>query len=198
MRDDAPAVPDFTAPIDIDAELRALRPGTVTKGMFLQGVLDDARRAGLTMPEGLKYTAFRDYPVEEFAHLLRDVAPRRFPGVPLREALRRAGRGAYDTLLDSVLGKVIFGVFGVDIVSLSKHVAKVYSLTSAEAELLHVDEKSSHIRITNAILLDSYQVGAFEGVVAACKYEGLVRVRRLGPNSAELFTSYWRPGAARP
>ena len=42
--DPAPVAPDFTAPVDFDAELHALRPGTTTKGMFIQSLFDDAAK----------------------------------------------------------------------------------------------------------------------------------------------------------
>ena len=75
-------------------------------------------------------------------------------------------------------------------------VRKSYNLgLPTEAEVLHVDEKGSVLRLANVVLLDSYQVGAIEGVLAACDLDGVVKVRRLGPGAGEMHTSFWRPGS---
>ena len=54
-----------------------------------------------------RYVAFRFYPLIEHVQVLVETSQRVYPGVPLRQALRKLGRGAPNALVASTLGKVV-------------------------------------------------------------------------------------------
>jgi serine/threonine-protein kinase len=182
--------PDFTAPVDLEAHLAALLPGTTVKGMFFAGLVDlctkagrglDLSRASPVRPR--RYVAFFDYPMADLLRLQVAVAQVLHPDVPLREGLRRLGRTAPDDLLGSHVGKTIFGVLGRDPETLLLHIPKAHRLTSNcgtfTAERATPGRVLLHARDMPAFL-DCYQVGMIEGVLRHSRAQGRVHVASAG------------------
>ena len=101
--------PPWTAPLDVDAVLRALPSTATISGMFIAPLVQEAKRLGVTLLSAReRYVAFRFYPLIEHVQVLVETCQRVYPGVPLRQALRKLGRGAPTALVASTLGKVVF------------------------------------------------------------------------------------------
>jgi len=76
--------------------------------MFIAPLVQEAKRLGVTLPSAReRYVAYRFYPLIEHVQVLVETSQRVYPGVPLRQALRKLGRGAPTALVASTLGKVV-------------------------------------------------------------------------------------------
>jgi uncharacterized protein (TIGR02265 family) len=176
------AVPDWDAVLDPEEYARAVPAHATVKGMFMQKILDEAGHRGVALPDHGPYRAFKDYPLQKLLDLEVDVAPRLFPDVSLREGLRRLGWTAYPTLLDSVIGRIIFGVLGRDLPAIFRTTAKGYkvSLNIGSADVIEVGDNHAVIRLREMYnFADAYQVGVFEGVFRYYDRPGEVRLRRV-------------------
>jgi uncharacterized protein (TIGR02265 family) len=58
---------------------------------------------------------FKEYPVDEHVRLLAAAADALYPGLPRRHVFVLLGRGAYVMMIETLIGRVIFGVLGRDI-----------------------------------------------------------------------------------
>lgn len=187
------AVPDFSAPLDFEEELRSVPVSSTTKGMFLSDLLAQAARVGRPIPGRGPYVAFKDYADREHVGLLADVARAVFPNLPLRESLRRLGQGSYDALSSSLIGKVVFGVLGKDIHALTRLTPKAYSISGKGTVATIVDsgDDFSHVALEGQVALaDCYHFGAFEGVLDFCGVTGTVTFQKISASRVELFTTW--------
>lgn len=167
-------------------------------GLFLGAVAQAAVRADRALPSARPgYTAFRRYPLREHCQLLVEAARVLFPDRTLREGLRRLGRGAPQTLLGSMLGRVVLGsVEGP--AELLRAMARSYPLHMSPGTLEVVDEGPGRVVLALRDIhhfLDSHNVGVFEGVLRHAGIEGgRVRIRSLSPIHADLLCT-WAPHA---
>lgn len=196
--DDHYEAPRFDRPVVLDEHLRALPSGATCKGLFFHDVLDRLRKSapnhGLLAPDGVgirRYLHFFDYPYADYMRVLHGVALAIFPGVPVGEGLRRLGRSSYPALLNSQVGKVLFGVLGADTRRVLELGARGYQV-SLNFGRVEVDALGpSHLRYQFRNLpayLETYQVGVVEGAMSACGVEGRVRVKlaNLGNGSFDI------------
>ena len=187
------AVPDFTLPLNVDDELRAVPVSSTTKGMFLGSLLTLAEKVGRKPPGRGPYVAFKDYADREHVSLLAEVAAGVFPNLPPREALRQLGQGSYDALSSSLIGKVVFGVLGKDINAVARLTPKAYSISGkgTSATIVTAGEGHSHIALEGQVALaDCYHYGAFEGVLDFCGVKGVVYFKKLNATRVEFFTTW--------
>lgn len=177
--------PDFSKPFDLRVYLANTPEDATCKGLFFQDVLKAVRAAKVPVsPERLPqlarhYAAFTDYPLRDHMELTARVAGILYPGVPTREGLRRLGWLVYPGFADSLVGKVIFTVFG-------EHLDRVYelgprsfpaSLSRGRATTERRGER--HWRITFREIygfLDCYYVGVMEGPIRRVRKTPDVRV----------------------
>lgn len=188
------SVPDFGAPVDIEA-VHARVPETATvKGLMLQAVLDHVRDAGAPAPQGRgPYTAFRDYSGHEFVDVLLDGARALRPDGTLREGLRELGRVAYPALAESWIGKVVFSVLARDVGQVWKLVSKVYSITGNHGggELLVLEDREAVLRVHGIYsFLDAYHFGGVEGVLQACRASGEVGFRSETDTAGQFWVRW--------
>lgn len=180
------ARPRFDAPIDLDEHLRVLPANGTTRGMYFSNVLaiakrlaprfDVAREAGLTRTS---YVAFNAYPVADYLRLAYRTAERAWPDVPVGEGLRRIGQQAYDTFLDSHVGKVVFGAFGGAFHLIAKHGDKGWSLSMnfGHVRVEEIGPRHYRYHFTELpVFLETHQVGAVEGAMKATRVKGEVLV----------------------
>lgn len=190
--------PDFGRPLDVSAGIAQLPLGGSIRGMYLQSVVDLCAAAGRPLPPRPVYTALKDYPLVDHVRLVVEAARLAHPDVPVREGLRRIGRGTYDVMAATLIGRVVFGVLGKDIARVTRLVAKAYEISGRgmTASLVDAGEDWSHVRLEgHTCLVDSYHVGAFEGVLRARNVEGEVRVHELSPTTTDFFT-VWKNAPA--
>jgi uncharacterized protein (TIGR02265 family) len=185
---------DDQAPLDVQAALAQTPPAVELRGMFFNTYLEAAKKRGLTLKTTRSYSAFKMYPLREWQAFLLDALPVLHPGLTVRGALRSAGRVAYPTFADSMLGRVIFGVLNKDLGRILRIAGKGYehSLSMGKAEQVDGGDDWAQIHLTDVwSFVDSYQVGVIEGAIDACGRQGEVRVRPIGPSEAE-FLVRWR------
>jgi len=90
------------------------------------------------------------------------------PTVPRGEGLRRLGHRAYDTLLDSHAGRVIFGAMGLDVESVIRFGPKGYRLTLNFGKVSSTRVGERHFVYTYdgvPAFLEHYHVGVVEGAL---------------------------------
>ncbi len=183
----------WAAPLDVEAELRAIPASATISGMFIAPLAVEARRLGLTLPSAReRYMAYRFYPLAEHARMLVETCERVFPHMSLRQALRKLGRGAPKALVTSTLGKVVFaGAEGV--VDVIDALAKAYPLNARPSKVALI-ERGVHRAIVSLddvhYFLDSHHVGAFEGALRYAGVEGRVLLRLRGKASADLLLEW--------
>jgi uncharacterized protein (TIGR02265 family) len=177
--------PDFSKPFDLRVYLANTPEDATCKGLFFQDVLKAVRAARVSVSaERLpqlerRYAAFGDYSLREHMDLTTRAAGILYPGVPTREGLRRLGWLVYPGFADSLVGKVIFTIFG-------EHLDRVYelgprsfpaSLSRGRAATERLGER--HWRITFHEIygfLDCYYVGVMEGPIRRVQKTPDVRV----------------------
>ena len=177
--------PRFDAKVDLDAHLRLLSPAATCKGLFFTHFFDLAkrvispddllRRAGL--PER-RHLVFHDYPMADQLRLIVGTAQVLLPSLPLGEGLRRVGRTAYDGLLGSHAGRVVFGVLGLDLPQILTYGPRAISLVTSfkGVSTERVGERTFHVYYRDMpAFLETYHVGALEGVLEKCGARGRVR-----------------------
>jgi uncharacterized protein (TIGR02265 family) len=190
--------PDFSAPVNLAAQKTLVQSGATVKGMQLTALLEECQRRGAPIA-GRRYTAFRDYPGEELLDLLVLAAGRAFPDVPCREGLRRLGHVAYPTLRESLVGRVVFGAVGADVMHVWGLVSKGYSVSGStgKATLLELNEAEALLRLEGMYsFVDCWHVGIIEGAVEMYGFEANVMVKLTSPTSADLWVR-WKPATGR-
>lgn len=185
--------PDFSRPVDVDAELARFAEGDTIKGVILGNVSDQLKAAGHDAP---KFTAFRDYPFHDYIRLLIEASQLLFPDEPVREGLRRIGHGHYAAFVDTTIGRVIFGVLGRNMAAVLKASPKGYrySTNCARCSVVGVDktEQRAVLRLAGVPLIDCLQVGVYEGGVRATGHDGEVRVADDDEDDGLLLEVTWR------
>lgn len=185
--------PPWTAPLDAETELRALPPSAQVRGVMIAPMLANAKKHPTTasLPRE-RYLSFTLYPLREHARLLVDSCQALFPELPLRQGLRKLGRGASDAFGSSTLGKVTLGAAqGVhDIVAAF---AKGYELNLQPGRACVVESGPRRVVVgldDIHYFLDSHHVGAFEGVLKRAGVRGRVSIARRGRAAADLLLEW--------
>ncbi len=169
---------DTEQALDIEARIRVTPLEKRTKGMFPEKLAREAHDAGAAAEE--RYASFGDYPLRDFMRLLADYAPVHYPGVPVREAFRQAGREAFSTLMDSVAGRALLVMARSDIRSALRLAPEAYKYN-----LTHCTIQLS-LEATRQVVLEfrgvwnfpeCYHVGIIEGLCRAFGVEGRIRTR---------------------
>jgi uncharacterized protein (TIGR02265 family) len=192
------AVPEWSAPFDTREYLEAVPEGALIKGYFAATIVAAARARNVTLAnQATTYRPFLDYPLLGHNRLFLEAAAAFFPGVPTRQAIRKMGRAAIQSLTETTFGRALLGGFlspGTIAQALAA-VARSYPRTltnpNATAEVAPMGEQSAIFRVRDAwIFLEAQQVGILEGVYRACGVKGEVRVAMTGPASGE-FECTW-------
>jgi hypothetical protein len=185
--------PPWGAPLDGDAVLRAIPKDATMTGVFLGAVAAEATARGVTLPSARpRYTAFQLYPLREHCALLLELARLGFADVPLRIALRKLGRGAPLALVESNIGRIVFGS-AEGTIDVIRAMAKSYQLhmRPCSLEVEPRDERSAIIHMTDVHnFLDSHNVGVFEGVLRFARVQGVVRMQSFSRTAADLLCEW--------
>jgi uncharacterized protein (TIGR02265 family) len=187
------AEPPWSAPLDVDAVLRALPPTATISGMFIAALVQEAKRVGVTLPSARdRYLAFRFYPLIEHVQVLVETSQRVYQGVPLRQALRKLGRGAPNALVASTLGKVVLGAAAGahDVIDA---MAKAYPLNARPSFVTVVERgpQRAVVRLEEVhYFVDSHHVGAFEGALKYAGVKGRVLMSPRGKAAVDLLLEW--------
>ena len=185
--------PPWTAPLDVDAVLRALPSTATISGMFIAPLVQEAKRLGVTLPSAReRYVAFRFYPLIEHVQVLVETCQRVYPGVPLRQALRKLGRGAPTALVASTLGKVVFAAAAGahDVIDA---MAKAYPLNARPSRVTVLERGAQRAVVCLEevhYFADSHHVGAFEGALKYAGVRGKVLISPRGKAAVDLLLEW--------
>lgn len=185
--------PDFLAPLDLAAHRALVPTGLVTKGMFFQQVLEDAKKAGGDVGPKSRYLPFKDYPLEEWIEVLVACAERAHPRTPIREALRRMGGHSFKTFAESTIGKVLFSADARNVEDILALVPKAYALTtpSSKVELVSAEPGRGVLALREVWdFVDCYQIGVVEGGLRMLGKVPRIGIRKLGPAAADFEISW--------
>ena len=122
-----------------------------------------------------------------------------FADLPLPEALRRLGHTAFPTLMESLIGRVIFAPAGRNLARVIRLASRGYKVSISDADVsVHDIGEDNGVVVTLSRLYNfatSFQVGVFEG--AALYYECTpdVRIRERGLHDVDLLVR-WTPQTA--
>jgi hypothetical protein len=86
------AVPDWNAPFDPAPYFEGVPAGATAKGMFVQALLDEAERLGVSLDFGKRYFPFHSYPLRECMEITLQAAATLYPESSPRDALRRVAQ----------------------------------------------------------------------------------------------------------
>jgi uncharacterized protein (TIGR02265 family) len=185
--------PPWQSPLDPDAAIRAIPEDATITGMFLEGAAKAARDKGLEVRAArARYTPFQHYPLKEHCQILIEVSQLLFPRRPLRESLRRLGRGAPYVLMRSTVGRVVLGSAEGPIPKIEA-MARSYTLHMRPCTLAveTVSTKSVIIHLSDIYnFLDSHNVGVFEGVLQHAGVESSIRMRGFTRTSADFLCEW--------
>jgi uncharacterized protein (TIGR02265 family) len=188
--------PTWDAPFDAESAIAAIPETATLTGTFLAAVADEAKARGLPLPSARdRYLGFKPYPLREHARLLVEAARAFWPEASIRVGLRSLGRAAPATLVRSLSGRVVFGsAEGVH--EALRAMAKSYSIHmkpgSMEIEALDARRAVARLRQIYTFL-DPHHVGVLEGVMKFSGVKGTVKLRALGPTSADLLCEWETP-----
>lgn len=162
-------------------------------GLFLSAVVATAKAGGVTLPSARpSYTAFRPYLLREHCTLMVEAARGLWPDEPLRQALRKFGRGAPRALVQSMLGRVVLGSVEGPL-EILRAMAKSYPLHTKPGalEVIQLGPGRVVVRMTEIQhFLDSHHVGVFEGVMRYAEVEGTVRIHSYSRVDADLLCEW--------
>lgn len=173
-------LPDWDAPLDVEAQLALVPPEAAVRGMFFSQVQQEYRKRGLEPPTTESFQAFQRYPMRRLMELLVDAAGTVHADVPLREGLRRLGHGAYGVFADSLVGRTLFSALGHDVGRIFGLAGRAWphAATAGSLEVEDAGERSVRIRAHDFVLFpECTAVGIAEGVLLACERPGVVACR---------------------
>jgi uncharacterized protein (TIGR02265 family) len=172
-------IPDWSEPLDLTERMRAVPPEATVKGMFIEAPISVAQARSGQRPGRREYIPFKDYPVAEHNQVLVACAMAGYPDVPLREGLRRLGRDALRTFLESLAGRVLFAAAGRNFDAALGLVARSYGITGpvGSATVAERTVDSVLIQLRSCFNFpDCYHVGVFEAAMDHFRQPGEVMI----------------------
>jgi uncharacterized protein (TIGR02265 family) len=167
-----PVVP-FEGDLDERAILAAFPREQSTKGMFfgrfvadLRGSWDRTARELVSPPLFGRYLPFSDYPLVDHLNLAFKSARKRFPGIGLREGIRRVARDDVKTFLGSVLGRISAAMLDEPGAALAA-VPGVFERISSGPRyaVVRADARDVVLRLSDGHGPWEYVVGQLEGIL---------------------------------
>lgn len=189
--------PDFSQPLDVEAHLARIPATATVKGLVAESIVEAVAAERKPPITTVRFASFRDYPLRDIVALKVDAARAVRPDAPLREGLAVVGRRLFPKFVSTLLGRVMYGVFGGNVSSILRLANKSYEQTQTlgRVETAVVGPTSIRMHFTNThTFLDAYHVGVLQGTLQACKVEGHVLVRMASEIEGDLLVE-WQPRA---
>lgn len=181
--------------IDLAAHLARLPANATVKGTIADSVLASFRDANLPLPTKTKYMPFRDYPMHEILEMQASAARQIFPNLTLGESLHRLGKTVFPTFSQTLIGRVMYGVFGNNVASIFKLANKSFELTQNVGKVTTTVLGPDTVRLsfTNTYtFLSSFHFGILEGTLEALRVSGHVWFRERGPHDGDFHIMWDR------
>ena len=158
-------------------------------GAVLRAVVDSARKRSVTVPGArLKYHPFSDIPMREYIPVLVAASCGIYPTLPVREALRKLGRGSRAAFQQSLIGRIVLANF-TDLRQNLAVFGKALSIATPSARVVvqDVGEGRAVVRLSNIYtFIDSHCIGILEKVAGASKLHVESRVHLTSPYDGEI------------
>lgn len=185
--------PPWDALLDVPRALSLISSDSAIAGMFFLGVLEGAKRRGVSLPGTRdRYLPFGFYPISEFAPLLVAAAALFHPTLSLRQGLRAIGSVGPAILAKSVLGKVTLGS-AIGVHAVIEAVANTYgvNIRPSRCTVTQQGPQACVVSVDNVqYFLDSHHVGVFEGTMTHAGVTGRVRIASRSEFSADLLLEW--------
>jgi uncharacterized protein (TIGR02265 family) len=181
--------PDWSAPLDVAARVRAAPADATVKGMFFDGPIREAYRRTGERPGQGRYVPFKDYPLTHHVQVLAACAMSAYPGLPVREGLRRLGRDAFTTFLESLSGRIVLSMAGRGYDAALDLVARSYRIAGpvGTATVTERTPEAAVVRLHDIFNFpDCYHVGIFEAAMEHFGKRGQVLLRVRSPSDVDL------------
>jgi uncharacterized protein (TIGR02265 family) len=188
--------PPWKSPLDVHRQLDAIPRQATISGVFLLALFEMVTaRGGKLVPRRDRYLPFRRYPLREHAELLVEASTSCWPREPLRQGLRRIGRGSPKALVQSMLGRIVLGsVEGPrDVV---RAMARSYPMhmEPGHLEVVELGPGELVVRLRDITsFLDCHHVGVFEGVLRHAGVEGDVSIHAHSLKDADFLLRFRAP-----
>jgi len=184
-------------PHAVSAHPRSKAPSTphgTAKGFYFRALLRELESQGQHLPDRPQYREFHDYPLADAHALLVECAQRLYPSLRRHEAMRRLGWIMFPTFLSTMVGRVIFGALGNDLVAVLRAGARGFEVSTSEGryEVIELGEHAAHVRVRDfPIHPESFLVGVFEGLLAHYGFdEGKVQAIGITPTDYDYYLSW--------
>jgi uncharacterized protein (TIGR02265 family) len=185
--------PPWKEPIDTAAIIRSVPQNALIRGYMTMPMIAAARaRDPLWAAPRERYLPFNFYPLREHVATLVSFATTIYPELPLREALRKIGRGAPTALLTTTVGKVTMAV-AAGVHNVVAAFASGYEVSVRPCTALIVDQGRQHLIVSLATapyFLDCHHVGAWEGVLKYAGVRGSVKICVIDEGSAHFLLEW--------
>ena len=106
------SAPDFQSDLDTAAFLASIPNSATCKGLIGESLVDTLIAARLPAATTVQFKTFRDYPMRDIIDLKFATARALCPDMPLRHGLALVGRQLFPNFMSSLLGRMMYGVFG--------------------------------------------------------------------------------------
>jgi len=197
---DAMRAPRLDVDLELERSIALLPKHACVKGVYFSDVLRRAskaephaeilRRAGVA-PR--RWLPFFDYPYADWMRIAVVAAQALTPEKSPAEGMRELGRHAYDTLLDTQVGRVVFGVLGTEVSDILRIGPKGYAMMvnfgSVTAEAVGASRYRYRFR-EFPCFLETFQVGVLEGAVRHCKARGEATIDLHDLANADVDIAY--------
>jgi uncharacterized protein (TIGR02265 family) len=175
------AEPDWGAPIDFEARLKAVPADATVRGMFLQLLLEGITGEAALAVRGRRYVSFKSYPMRDYIELLSISCTKSVRGLAHAECVRRLGRTVYPKYASTITGTAIFAAAGHNFRRMLELCPAAYRIStpSAAVSILSIEDGRARIALRNLWNLpDFHQVDIIEGAMDVCGAVGTISIER--------------------
>lgn len=187
--------PPARGAVDVRTSKTPSSPSDVTvKGFYLSALVRELASHGHHLTTRASFRDFGDYPLAQAKEMLDETAQRLYPHERKGEAVRRVGWIIYPTLLNTMVGRVIFGSLGDDLPAVLRIAGRGFevSLSRGRYEPARIGARDAHVRVRDFPLYpDTFLLGVFEGVLARYGLDdGKVFARKLSPTDVDFHLEW--------
>ena len=188
-------LPDFRSDVDFNAHIRRTPETATVKGMFfsdlrrlLQASMPAEDHAGIPLSDK-RYPAFGDYACHDYLRLMEHSAGALYPYLPTSEAVRRIGWSGFPKFVESLVGRVVVGIFLDDFDRLVQAMAKswryVTNIGEVTAQKQGPQDWLCEVRDCPGMVVPNF-VGGAEGIFRHYQLEPTVTVRLMDAGNFDM------------